>query len=87
MVKLKTFPERKFVYLITFLMKTALYEKKFKKTRNCSKFFQRKLLSLIKYNFSFFVFTQWSIRFASLYNVTLFLPVSMIFQNFLRNSL
>jgi len=57
-------------------MKIALCEKKFKKTLN----YQRKLLRLIKeYNLSISVFTQWSTRFGSVYSVTLFLSISMIF--------
>jgi len=56
-------------------MKTALYEKKFKKTLN-----QRKLARLIKNTISQpLFFTQWSIRFTSRCNVTLFLSISMIF--------
>jgi len=56
-------------------MKTVLYEKKFKKTLN-----QRKLVRLIKNTISqSLLFSQWSIRFTSRYNVTLFLSISMIF--------
>jgi len=55
-------------------MKTALYENKFKKTLN-----ERKLLRLNKSTISqSLYFTQWSIRFTSRYNVTLYLSISMI---------
>jgi len=64
-----------FVHLITFALKTTLYEKKFKKTLN-----QRKLVRLIKNTISqSLLFTQWRIRSTSRYNVTLFLSISMIF--------
>jgi len=66
--------EINFCTLITFTMKTALYEKKFKKTLN-----QRKLVRLIKNTIFNLFFTQCGIRSASRYNATLFLSISMIF--------
>ena len=55
-------------------MKTALYENKFEKALNRGK--------LVRNNNTIsqsLLFTQWSIRFTSRYNVTLFLSISMIF--------
>jgi len=59
-------------------MKTALYEKNFKKTLN-----ERKLVRLNKSTIcQSLYFTQRCISFTSRYNATLFLSISMIFLYF-----
>jgi len=59
-------------------MKTALYEKKFKKT-----LIERKLVRLIKNTISqSLFFTQRGIRFTNRYNVAVFLSISMISLHF-----
>jgi len=62
-------------------MKTALYENKFKKALN-----RGKLVRINNINSQFLLFTQWSIRFTSRYNVTLFLSISMIFLHSSANA-
>ena len=75
MIEVKTLSKKLiFVHLITVTMKTALYEIKFKKALN-----RGKLVRINNTISQSLLFTQWSIRFTSRYNVTLFLSISMIF--------